>query len=232
MTGLFSGSCPVCGGQEFVTHSVLWPELINAWQLAKNEVAYINRQQGFCCTSCGNNLRSMALASAILHTYEFSDALAQFVCSDIAQTLKVLEINEAGKLSPILNKLSNHRIVHYPEYDMTDLSFESDSFDLAIHSDTLEHVPNPVRALSECHRILRRNGKCIFTVPIIVDRLTRSRVGLAPSHHGQSGVSPDDQLVCTEFGTDIWQFILKAGFRSCEIFSLEYPAAIAMIARK
>jgi len=112
------------------------------------------------------------------------------------------------------------------------LNIEFESFDFVIHSNTLEHVPNPERALSECRRVLRSNGKCIFTVPIIVDRMTRSRTGLAPSYHGQSGVPADDQVVCSEFGADIWQTVLKAGFCSCEIFSFEYPAALVLIARK
>jgi SAM-dependent methyltransferase len=206
--------------------------LVAEWQLSPYEVDYVNRQQGFCCTACGNNLRSLALAGAILTTYNFTGTLAQFVESDIGRTLKVLEVNEAGGLSPTLKRMPNHQLVSYPEYDMTNLSFESDSFDLVIHSDTLEHVPNPERGLSECRRVLRSVGKCIFTVPIIVDRMTRSRTGLAPSYHGQSGVPADDQVVCTEFGADVWKAVLKAGFNSCEIFSFEYPAALAIIARK
>jgi 2-polyprenyl-3-methyl-5-hydroxy-6-metoxy-1,4-benzoquinol methylase len=43
--------------------------------------------------------------------------------------------------------MSNHQLVRYPEYDMTNLGFESGIFDLVIHSDTLEHVPNPERGL-------------------------------------------------------------------------------------
>ena len=229
---LFSGSCPVCGGVDFLLNTVLWPKLINDWQLSSNEVDYVNRQQGFCCTACGNNLRSMALADAILRTYDFSGTLESFSESDVGRTIKVLEINDAGGLSPTLKVLPNHRLVRYPEYDMTNLEFESGVFDLVIHSDTLEHVPNPERGLSECHRILRENGKCIFTIPIIVDRMSRSRIGLSPSYHGQSGVLANDQVVCTEFGVDAWATVLKAGFRSCEIYSFEYPAALAIIARK
>jgi ubiquinone/menaquinone biosynthesis C-methylase UbiE len=115
---------------------------------------------------------------------------------------------------------------------MMNLEIESESFDLVIHSDTLEHVSNPERALSECRRVLRSSGKCIFTVPIIVDRMTRSRAGLEPSYHGQSGVPANDQIVYTEFGADSWQTVLKAGFSSCEIYSLEYPAALVIVARK
>lgn len=228
----FSGSCPICGGVDFLLNTVLWPKLINDWQLSSSEVDYVNRQQGFCCTTCGNNIRAMVLADAILTTYSFSGTLETFSESDAGRTLKVLEINEAGGLSPTLKVLPNHQLVRYPEYDMTNLGFESGIFDLVIHSDTLEHVPNPERGLSECHRVLRENGKCIFTIPIIIDRMSRSRTGLSPSYHGQSGVLANDQEVCTEFGADAWTTVLKAGFRSCEIYSLEYPAALAIVARK
>jgi SAM-dependent methyltransferase len=225
-------SCTICGGHEFSFREILWMELVSDWQLSPHEVDYINQQQGFCCSACGNNLRSMALTGALLHTYNVAGTLAQFVESDLGSGLKVLEVNEAGGLSFTLKKLPNHQLVRYPEYDMTNLPFESEIYDLVIHSDTLEHVPNPERGLSECRRVLRSNGKCIFTVPIIVNRMTRSRIGLAASYHGQSGIPADDQLVCTEFGADAWQTVLKAGFRSCEIFSFEYPAALVLIARK
>src|SRR5208282_3830755 len=42
---------------------------------------------------------------------------------------------------------------------------------LVIHSDTLEHVERPVRALEECRRVLAPGGRVCFTVPIIVGRL-------------------------------------------------------------
>lgn len=230
MTRLFSGPCSVCGGKELSTSSVLWPELINAWQLSECEIEYVNRQQGFHCNQCHNNLRAMGLSAAILREFRFNGTLEQF-CDSFSQ-IKTLEINTAGNLTSFFNKLPSHRLIEYPEFDMLNLNIESKSVDLVIHSDTLEHVPNPERALSECRRILRSDGKCIFTVPVIVDRMTRSRAGLDASYHGQSGVPADDQLVCTEFGADVWQSVLKAGFRSCEIFSFEYPAALVLIARK
>jgi len=226
----FSGPCPVCGGDMFLSSSVLWQELIDSWQLSEDEVAYINRQQGFHCESCSNNLRAMGLAAAILREFRFTGSLDAF-CKEF-NDLRILEINRAGNLTSFLSNLPMHKLVEYPEFDMQNLNIESESVDLVIHSDTLEHVPNPARALSECRRILRGNGKCVFTVPIIVDRVTRSRVGLAPSYHGQSGVPANDQVVWTEFGSDVWETVLKAGFFSCEIFSFEYPAALVIIARK
>ncbi|TWC34968.1 methyltransferase family protein [Pseudomonas sp. SJZ079] len=226
----FSGSCPVCGCLEFSERAVLWPELISAWQLSEVEVSYINRQQGFHCKQCFNNLRAMGLAAAIVRNYQFNETLVRFC--ELHHELKVLEINAAGNLTSFLSKLPLHRLVEYPQFDMLNLNVESNSFDLVVHSDTLEHVPYPERALSECHRVLRSRGRCIFTVPIVIERMTRSRVGLAPSYHGQAGVPAKDQLVHTEFGADTWQTVLNAGFSSCEIFSFEYPAALVMIAIK
>lgn len=230
MNYIFSGTCPVCGANEFSIQNVLWTDLINAWQLSANEVTYINRQQGFHCTKCFNNLRAMGLSAAILREIKLGGTLEKFCESN--SDLKILEINTAGNLTSILKKLSTHRLVEYPQFDMLNLDIESESFDLVIHSDTLEHISNPVRGLSECHRVLRQDGKCIFTVPIIVDRMSRSRVGLIPSYHGLSDVNACDQIVYTEFGADIWQTALKAGFCSCEIFSFEYPAAMVIIAKK
>lgn len=226
----FLGPCPVCGGEEFSESSVLWPELINAWQISNEEVGYIDRQQGYYCKQCLNHLRAMCLAMAIVREYHFQGTLDRFC--DSFSDLKVLEINAAGNLTSFFNKLPLHKLIEYPQYDMRNLDIESESYDLVVHSDTLEHVPDPERALSECRRVLRDNGKCIFTVPIIVDRMTRSRTGLALSFHGQSGVPALDQVVCTEFGANVWQTVLKAGFISCEIFSLEYPSALAIVARK
>jgi ubiquinone/menaquinone biosynthesis C-methylase UbiE len=115
---------------------------------------------------------------------------------------------------------------------MMSLNIESDKFDLVVHSDTLEHISNPTKALAECHRVLKKDGLCIFTVPIIVDRMSRSRDGLEKSFHGSQELRSPDQLVYTEFGSDVWNYVIQSGFSSCEFYSYDYPAGIAIIARK
>jgi len=229
MTYQFKGPCPVCGGGAFALANVLWPELIAAWQLTESEADYVNRQQGLCCQQCGNNLRAMGLAAAVLRAYTYPGNLIGF-CKSFPN-LRVLEINTAGNLTSFLKKMPGHRLVEYPQFDMMNLDIESKAFDLVLHSDSLEHVPDPDRGLAECRRVLDDNGRCIFTAPIIVGRASRSRLGLAPSYHGQAYTNAPDQLVHTEFGTDIWTNVMEAGFVSCDIFSLEYPAALAIIAR-
>ena len=222
--------CAACGSDEFESQNVLWRDLIDTWQLSSEEVSYVNRQQGFHCRKCGNNLRAMGLAAAILRTQSRTGTLNDFCGS--SSDLKVLEINTAGGLTQFLQKLQQHKLVQYPEYDLMDLAIGSEEYDLVVHSDSLEHVPNPVRALEECRRVLRTGGLCIFTVPIIVGRMSRSRHGLPPSYHGQPLINAQDQIVHTEFGVDVWKYVLEAGFISCEIVALEYPSALTLIARK
>lgn len=220
--------CPICGGKVFSYQEVLWKELVRDWELSPHEVDYINRQQGLMCKGCGNNLRSMALADAILYAYKYPGVLLQFAASDLSKSLNVLEINEAGGLSSVLKILPRHQLVRYPEHDMTNLSFASSTFDLVLHSDTLEHVPDPIAGLSECRRVLTNTGRCIYTVPTIIGRLTRSRAKLKNSYHGARGHLEGDYKVHTEFGADMWKFAIEAGFTSARIHCFEYPSALAI----
>ena len=224
--------CPVCGATEFVASEVLWPELIAAWGLSEEEAAYIDRQQGFACAGCGNSLRCMALAHAIVRSFRFPGCLEEFVRVQGSAKLRVLEINPAGMLTQLLQQLPFHRLIKYPEFDMTKLNIESGLYDLVVHSDTLEHIEYPEVALNECLRVLRPGGRCIFTVPIIVSRLTRSRKGLPESFHGAREEKADDFLVHMEFGSDAWTYALKAGFSSCTIHCIEYPGGLAIEAKR
>src|SRR5262245_54046557 len=92
---------------------------------------------------------------------------------------------------------------------MCRLPYPSEAFDLVVHSDTLEHVPEPVTALAECHRVLRPAGVCAFTVALVVERKTISRVDLVSSYHGAEDEPRPDHLVWTNsaprFGASSWK---------------------------
>jgi SAM-dependent methyltransferase len=221
--------CLVCGSRDLATVDVLSDALIRAWELRPDEIAYINRQQGLHCRSCNSTLRCMALASAIHRLYGWAGTFADFVRSDGARALSVLEINEAGGLASFLDALPARCRVRHPDVDMQALPLPDRAFDLVVHSDTLEHLPDPRAGLAECRRVLRTGGACAFTVPIIVARLTRSRADLPPSYHGTTtdGIG---YLVHTEFGADAWRMVLAAGFAECRIVALDSPAAHALVA--
>lgn len=220
--------CPCCGGQEFEQETILWQELIDVWQLSKEEVDYINRQQGLKCRQCGANLRSMTLAGAIMSCYEFHGNFERFTSK--FKKLKVLELNEAGYLNKHLKEMPNHELASYPEVKMENLPHNNESFDLIVHSDTLEHVDGPVQSLKETLRVLAPGGFTCFTIPLVVGRLSKRPGKNSPSYHGSPG--NDEYLVKTEYGSDMWTQLMEAGFEQVRLFSLDYPASVAIIGVK
>ncbi|NDZ14505.1 SAM-dependent methyltransferase [Variovorax sp. WS11] len=224
--------CSVCGGAEFSARSILWQGLIDEWQISRREADYIDRQQGEQCTRCGANLRSIALARAILSCLCMSGTLQEAIDTPTGRTLRILELNEAGSLTPTIRGFGGYVFGKYPEVDMHALPYPDESFDIVVHSDTLEHVPNPVHGLEECRRVLKTTGALCFTVPIIVGRMSRDRTGLPKSFHGDAATATDDLIVQTEFGADAWTFIMNAGFCRVTTHAVEYPTAIAFAAFK
>lgn len=225
-------TCQLCGHSRFVHGDVLWPELTEAWQLAPDERAYIDIQQGTCCERCAASVRSQALARALLAELGASANLDAYLETSPPPACRVLEINEAGALTPWLSRFPNHVLARYPECDMTSMPFASESFDFVVHSDTLEHVADPHAALEECARVLVPGGACLFTVPIIIGRMTRSRAALPPSYHGHAACRAPDFVVHTEFGADVWRWVLESGFRTCGFVTFRYPSGLAIVARR
>jgi SAM-dependent methyltransferase len=222
--------CSVCGNNEFKDHKVLWPRLIAEWGISADEVAYIDRQQGTICTECGANLRGVALGHAICEVVGSNAPLREFVKTSSAQYLRILDLNGTA-VSDMLSRLPGYTRGDYPEIDIQALPYSKGSFDIVIHSDTLEHVPKPIDGLKECRRVLSNQGSVCYTVPIIVGRMTRSRAGLQPSYHGYPDQTPDDFIVHTEFGVDAWTHAFLAGFSSVKITAVCFPAAIALTLR-
>lgn len=224
--------CGVCGGANFTKHRVLWARLIEEWQLSPHETEYIDRQQGETCDRCGANRRSSALAKALCAFLGTASPLIEALSKPPGADLSILEINEAGTLTPYLKQCGGHVLGTYPQVDIHRLPFPDETFDVVIHSDTLEHVENPIQALVECRRVLRPDGGLCFTVPMIVGRLTRDRHGLPPSYHGNPAIHAPDYLVQTEFGADAWTYLFEAGFASVSLHACAYPAGLAFLAKR
>jgi SAM-dependent methyltransferase len=224
--------CPICGGDQFILKEVLWEELIREWGLNQLEVKYINKQQGLQCIVCNSNLRSMALAKAFLKLFSIECNFNEIHLIEKLKSKTILEINAAGNLTNYLQKLTNHILVSYPEVQMENLPFDDESFDLIIHSDTLEHVRNPNLGIEESFRVLRTGGFVLFTIPIIVDRQTKTRQLLPPSYHGQPLDEGERFLVFTEYGADFWKDLAVSGFESVSLHFLEFPSGIAVSAKK
>lgn len=123
------------------------------------------------------------------------------------------------------------------------LSYADNSFDLVLTSETLEHVPDVDRALSEIRRVLRPGGAHLFTIPVIWDRPHSRRCAelhpnggirhlRAASYHGLPDETGSDMLVFTEFGADIVDQLANAGFRVQVERDPSNPAVCAFVAEK
>jgi SAM-dependent methyltransferase len=153
---LSSEVCQLYVHGAFVHDDVLWPALVDVSALARDEADYINVQQGTRCERCGANVRSQALARAIVGVLGDNGTLESSVRARLEADLRILEINEAGALTPWLSQRRGHVLGRYPECDITNLHYPEGAFDLVVHSDTLEHIEDPRRGLAECAACYRQ----------------------------------------------------------------------------
>jgi SAM-dependent methyltransferase len=173
-----------------------------------------NRREGSICSHCGVNLRGQGLAKAILESrHGFGEAsLKSWVQGANAARLAICELNKCHELHHTLTGLDNLTYAEYgteTQQNIEEMTYRSNTFDLLLHSETIEHVNDPARAADECRRVIKPDGLVLFTTPVIWGRKTRRRATadgdaihhlLEPSYHDRPTV---DYLVFHEFGRDL-----------------------------
>jgi len=225
--------CPICLNDAFRQNKILKERLITEWELSPSETDYINKQQGFHCTSCSSSLRSMTLASGIMNHFSFNLSFQNFPYSRIGKNLSILEINEACDLHRVLEQCVNYTYAEFPDVDIQNLPYADNTYDVIVHSDTLEHVENSLLGLKECYRVLKEGGVLFYTIPIIYARLSRRRDTLTNSFHGSQEESQgDDYKVWTEYGADFWVEIINAGFNEITLNTIDDLSSIGICAKK
>jgi len=218
-----AAGCARCGGREFVQSAVINDALAATWELSARERRLFDAREGHFCRQCGMSRRVRMLTWTLTRSFSSLNSKA------------VLHFNQINQLHPVLSGAeqlvetmyrpgmqpgeSVDGLVHQ---DMTCLTFPDSSFDLVLHSDTIEHILDYEKALSEAERVLKPGGIQIYTIPLLHKRQTRQRIGmdvcgqrtnlLPPSGHGSEGEFP----VVWEFGGD---FLLR---RRRQITTIQY----------
>jgi SAM-dependent methyltransferase len=201
--------CVHCKSQNFKQQTVISDELAGTWGLSRRERSWFDEREGHFCRTCHlskrvrmllwslKNLLPALRGLHILHLNQTNN-LSQIL--DGAGILIETAYSPRQELGSEINGLSNQ--------DMAHLTFESNYFDLVIHSETLEHLHDYELALSEANRVLKPGGYHLYSVPLLHGRQTRRRIGrdsegndtllLPRSAHGLNSEYP----VVWEFGGD------------------------------
>ena len=203
-----------------MTRPIIDDTLAATWGLLATERKWFDLREGHTCTSCGTSKRVRMIVWSI-----------RALGIDLAGA-NVLHFNQINDLEIFLR---NSRSVYSTQFtrneqpgadvnglfnqDITELTFDDQTFDLAIHSETLEHVDDFSKGLQEVRRVLRPGGFQVYTVPLLHHRPTRRRARLRtdgsvehllpPSFHGLE----QEDLVFHEFGGEFIRTRSKAVYR-------------------
>ena len=94
--------------------------------------------------------------------------------------------------------------------DMTDLTFDDQSFDMVVASHVLEHISDDRAALSELLRVLRPGGRAILQHPIEYARETYEDAAITSPEARQLAFGQDDHV--RVYGRDFADRMRAAGF--------------------
>ncbi len=185
------------------------------------------------CPVCRSGKRNRDLAKVIVGKF----AQSSLSLSEAVEKLKdkyIYESQCSGSIHNILKNLPNYTCSEYFDgvplgsrnrmgircEDLQNLTFQSNTFDLIITQDVLEHVVQPKKAFSEINRVLKVGGLHIFTVPVHESRKTIRRAELDPQgnlvyllqkvYHGDP-LREEGTLVYTDFGEDLIDFLKSVG---------------------
>jgi len=110
--------------------------------------------------------------------------------------------------------------------DVQRLTYEDGAFDIVTSTEVFEHVPDDLKGFREVRRVLRSGGAFVFTVPLAPSEATIERAVfqngrlvhlLPPAYHDDRIRGRNKVLVFRDYGRDIIDRLLAAGFRSARI---------------
>lgn len=201
------GFCPLCGTE-------------SSFMISEDAVLLREAK----CGHCGASLRNSDVAGEILK--QFGNGKAS-VLTDLVKERPSLKILNACSSGCIHEALKAHPgYVAYEYYkdvpnggkkgdvicvDLCNIPFEDSSFDLVITEDVFEHINGYHEAFCEIQRILKPNGRHIFTVPLHEGRSTASRIGNPRKIYHGDPLNAGGVIVVTDFGDDLLEIIEKSG---------------------
>lgn len=200
------GECPLCGRTIFI-------------KLNDNEWAVR-------CLVCGAAPNSIAIGVALKHLAEDLQKKKVYILSFGGPLFSFLRKN-AGQLvySQFFNDVPRGKYKGNVQcQDVQQLTYDDKSFDVCICTEVFEHVPDDAKGFAEIFRVLKPRGTFLFTVPL---RNSHQTIERATIHNGTIKYILDREyhndpvagrILCfRNYGKDIVNRLLKAGFENCRI---------------
>lgn len=188
----------------------------------------------YLCTSCGCLPRERAIMyiietiypnwrELIIHESSPGNRGASLKLSSICTNYIPSQFFKDKELGKTIGKYRNENLAKQ--------TFESESFDLVITQDVLEHVYNAEQVFSEIERTLKFGGAHIFTVPFInKEKPTQKTAELdqdgnevflvPPVYHGNP-IDNNGSLVTYHWGYDMIDLILRSSNMVSTIYHID-----------
>ena len=180
------------------------------------------------CPVCRMQVRHRLLAAVL-------DGLAQVEKSDESCLLAgkdVLHFAPEKQLSERIKKVARKHIT--ADFDRSDCDLRLNmssmpevadaSFDTVIAFDVLEHVPDDIAAMRELHRVLRRGGLALVTVPQ-KDPPSKTDEDSSVTDEAQRAARFGQNDHVRMYGDDFASRLMSVGFKVRVISASDFPAA-------
>jgi SAM-dependent methyltransferase len=189
----------------------------------------------FICVICGLNNRQRFFYNCIKNYIKNYTELDVLLFEHVTlfyerlnskfKNLTSCEFNDYSTKSGDFFIVKNKKTINQ---NIQNTSYKDDCFDLILHQDVLEHVPDFKISIQETYRILKPKGYSLFSIPLFTKRnktITRAKIinnriihTLEPRYHG-SPLSKNGSLVFHEFGLDLFKEIKSLGINASILLS-------------
>lgn len=154
--------CMICGGniEEFE------PAGMKQELFKKHHIIGGGYRSGCICPQCGCNDRERWIYYVLSRHTDIPEMEGRILHFAPEKSIsKFMRTN--GKIDYYTGDLAYSRAMHVT--DITDIQYKDETFDYVICNHVMEHIPDEAKAVSEIKRVMKKNGKWIFSFPVCTD---------------------------------------------------------------
>ena len=177
--------------------------------------------QSGLCFSCGSNHRNRIILKHFKKIY-FGTDKSIYLPSGDGSLYNFFKEFKNSFFSDFYDDPKSHSIL-IPHEDLTSLSFEDNKFDIVISEHVMEHVNDPKKAFEEIYRVLKNQGRYIFSIPFEGRNKSLIRIDkyfnkLMPEKYHLDPLRAEGALVFYDFSKkDFFEKYVPNKFKSKEI---------------